>query len=33
MNIVNGSLFLKQSVNAGVVLGAMFGIAGIASIF
>jgi drug/metabolite transporter (DMT)-like permease len=33
MNIVNASLFLKQSINAGVVLGAMFGIAGIASIF
>jgi len=33
MNIVNGSLFLKQSINVGVVAGAMFGIAGIASIF
>jgi len=33
MNIVNGALFLKQPVRARVVLGAMFGIAGIASIF
>jgi len=33
MNIVNGALLLKQPVRARVVLGAMFGIAGIASIF
>ena len=33
MNIVNGALFLKQSINTRVVVGAMFGIAGIASIF
>jgi len=33
MNIINSSLFLKQSINTGVVVGAMFGIAGIASIF
>jgi len=33
MNIVNGALFLKQPVRARVVFGAMFGIAGIISIF
>ena len=33
MNIINGSLFLKQPINTGVVVGAMFGIAGIVSIF
>jgi len=33
MNIINGSLFLKQSINTWVVVGATFGIAGIASIF
>lgn len=33
MNIINSSLFLKQPINIGIVVGAMFGIAGIASIF
>ncbi|MCZ6487006.1 MAG: DMT family transporter [Gammaproteobacteria bacterium] len=33
MNIVNGALFLGQSVKARVVVGALFGIGGIASIF
>jgi drug/metabolite transporter (DMT)-like permease len=33
MNIVNGALLLKQPIKARVMLGAMFGIAGIASIF
>jgi drug/metabolite transporter (DMT)-like permease len=33
MNIVNGALFLGQPVKARVVLGALFGIGGIASIF
>ena len=32
MNIINSSIFLKQSIKPGVVVGAMFGIAGIASI-
>ncbi len=33
MNIVNGMLFLGQSINERVVVGAMFGISGIAAIF
>jgi drug/metabolite transporter (DMT)-like permease len=33
MNIVNGAFFLRQSVSARVVVGAMFGISGIAAIF
>ena len=33
MNIVNGAFFLRQSVSGRVVVGAMFGIAGIAAIF
>ena len=33
MNIVNGALFLRQSVSGRVVVGAMFGIFGIAAIF
>ena len=33
MNIVNGALFLGQPVKARVVVGALFGIGGIASIF
>lgn len=33
MNIVNGALFRGQSVSARVVVGAMFGISGIAAIF
>jgi drug/metabolite transporter (DMT)-like permease len=33
MNIVNGALFLGQSTNARVVVGAIFGISGIAAIF
>ncbi len=33
MNIVNGAVFLRQSVSARVVLGACLGIAGIAAIF
>ncbi len=33
MNIVNGTVFLGQSINARVVVGAMFGISGIAGIF
>ena len=33
MNIINSALLLKQTIKAHVVFGAMFGIAGIASIF
>ena len=33
MNIVNAAVFLGQSISARVVIGAMFGIAGIAAIF
>ena len=33
LNIVNGALFLGQTINARVVIGAMFGISGIAAIF
>ena len=33
MNIVNGTVFLGQAINARVVVGAMFGISGIAAIF
>lgn len=33
MNIVNGAVFLGQSINVRVVIGAMFGISGIAAIF
>lgn len=33
MNIVNGTVFLGQSINARVVVGAMFGISGIVAIF
>lgn len=33
MNIVNGTVFLGLSINARVVVGAMFGISGIAAIF
>jgi drug/metabolite transporter (DMT)-like permease len=33
MNIVNGALFLRQSISARVIIGAMFGISGIAAIF
>jgi drug/metabolite transporter (DMT)-like permease len=33
MNIVNGALFLRQSINVRVIIGAMFGISGIAAIF
>jgi len=33
MNIVNGALFLRQSISVRVIIGAMFGISGIAAIF
>jgi len=33
MNIINGAVFLRQSIKARVVVGAMFGISGIAAIF
>jgi drug/metabolite transporter (DMT)-like permease len=33
MNIVNGAVFMRQTVKLQVVIGAMFGIAGIAAIF
>ncbi len=33
MNIINGALFMRQAVNRHSVIGALFGIAGIATIF
>jgi drug/metabolite transporter (DMT)-like permease len=33
MNIINGALFMRQKVKLQVVIGALFGIAGIAAIF